>query len=212
MNKEILFKKHLRSQLDTLRSEFFNIKNKKDYLEIDALNNIKDILDKEISFYELKILLVNKILEEISKYDCVIVEKSDEEEIQIPLFHSKYFILEIKEDCKISFKLRCNISYINRFINGLVWNSLLEFELALGCSKKENKNLLFRRPIDELFILMNKDHYGLDKKSLYDCAEVIRNGVKDLVNILFSNESWQKNIIPILDKYFETIKDVTKGE
>ena len=82
----------------------------------------------------------------------------------------------------------------------------------VGCSKKENENLIFERPIDELFTLLNKDHYGLDKKSIYDCADIIRKGVKDLVNILFSNESWQRNIIPILDKYFEAMRKVTKGE
>ena len=228
MENNTAVKNYLTSQLNALKSEFNNVKDKKDYMEVDILEDIKNKLEREIKFYELKILLVDKILEEISKYDWVILEEIDKKGIRIPLFHSKWFVLKINNDCEISFGLherlinetfssnihkpRWNFSYTNRFIDDLVWNSLLEFEYALGCSKKENENLIFERPIDELFTLLNKDHYGLDKKSIYDCADIIRKGVKDLVNILFSNESWQRNIIPILDKYFEAIRNVTKGE
>ena len=227
-------KNHLISQLNALKSEFNNIKDKKDYMEVDILEDIKNKLDREIKFYELKMLLVDKLFEELSKYDYVSIQEIEKEKIQISLLDSKWFVININNDCKISFGLHkaCyyefdsdkflffsnvhkrswNLSYTNRFIDELVWNSLLEFEYALGCSKKENENLIFERPIDELFTLLNKDHYGLDKKSIYDCADIIRKGVKDLVNILFSNESWQRNIIPILDKYFEAMRKVTKGE
>lgn len=77
MENNTAVKKYLTSQLNALKSEFNNIKDKKDYMEVDILEDIKNKLDREIKFYELKILLVDKILEEISKYDWVILEEID---------------------------------------------------------------------------------------------------------------------------------------
>lgn len=89
MENNTAVKKRLTSQLNALKSEFNNIKDKKDYMKVDILEDIKNKLDREIKFYELKILLVDKILEEISKYDWVILEEIDKKGIRIPLFHSK---------------------------------------------------------------------------------------------------------------------------
>lgn len=152
--------------------------------------------------------------------------------IQLPLPGSKYFALEIDSNGCLSFALRkklyynsdfirlfnsnigfesWNISYTNNFINNLLWKSLIEFEFAFNTSKEENKNLIFKRPIDEFFDINKKE----DVRTLsYD--GIVETGLFNLFKILFNKNSkehlcWEK-VISTLDTYFEIIGDITRGK
>lgn len=227
--------KRLENELKLLNDELYKICYDVDSIwnddkfNIDRCRvNLEHSLKEEINLREVRRYLFARLLDETIKWNVEL--DHDKDIVEIPLLNSRYFVLKLEKSCKMlefgisnkcKYKCECiyendYYSYMERFVNDLVWKILVEFEFSLDNNKammeqKNNKNnrgyyIIPKTPIDYMYDMMRKNKSNnIGNKSPYECEGIIDDGVSAMFSILFGDTLWIDKIIPLLDNMFEVM-------